>query len=51
MGELGGFKKYERKQEGNIAVKERIKHYKEFTKPLHIKEQQKQIDELKALIQ
>jgi glutamate synthase (NADPH/NADH) small chain len=42
MGELGGFKKYDRKQEGNIAVKERIKHYKEFTKPLHIKEQQKQ---------
>lgn len=42
MGELGGFKKYERKQEGNIAVKERIKNYKEFTKPLHIKEQQKQ---------
>ena len=42
MGELGGFKKYERKQEGNIAVRERIKHYKEFTKPLQIKEQQKQ---------
>ena len=42
MGELGGFKKYERKQEGNVAVRERIKHYKEFTKPLHIKEQQKQ---------
>lgn len=42
MGELGGFKKYERKQEGNVAVKERIKHYKEFTKPLQIKEQQKQ---------
>ena len=42
MGELGGFKKYERKQEGNLAVRERIKHYKEFTKPLHIKEQQKQ---------
>ena len=42
MGELGGFKKYERKQEGNIAVKERVKHYKEFTKPLPIKEQQKQ---------
>ena len=42
MGELGGFKKYERKQEGNIAVKERIKHYREFTKPLHIQEQQKQ---------
>ena len=42
MGELGGFKKYERKQEGNIAIRERIKHYKEFTKPLQIKEQQKQ---------
>ena len=42
MGELGGFKKYERKQEGNVAVRERIKHYKEFTKPLQIKEQQKQ---------
>ena len=42
MGELGGFKKYERKKEGNLAVRERIKHYKEFTKPLHIKEQQKQ---------
>ena len=42
MGELGGFKKYERKQEGNLAVRERIKHYKEFTKPFHIKEQQKQ---------
>ena len=42
MGELGGFKKYERKQQGNIAIKERIKHYREFTKPLHIQEQQKQ---------
>lgn len=42
MGELGGFKKYVRKQESNIAVKDRIKNYKEFTSPLHIKEQEKQ---------
>ena len=42
MGELGGFKKYIRKQETNIAVKDRLKHYNEFTEPLDIKEQQKQ---------
>ncbi|MFY0631686.1 MAG: glutamate synthase subunit beta [Flavobacteriaceae bacterium] len=42
MGELGGFKKYVRKVESNSAVKERVQHYKEFTKPLNIKEQQKQ---------
>ncbi|MEQ6123261.1 glutamate synthase subunit beta [Pseudotenacibaculum sp. MALMAid0570] len=42
MGELGGFKKYERQQETNIAVKERVKNYKEFTQPLSVKEQQKQ---------
>ncbi len=42
MGELGGFKKYERKQETNSAVKDRVKHFKEFTSPLSIKEQQKQ---------
>lgn len=42
MGELGGFKKYDRKQESNIAVKERVKNYKEFTKPLSVDEQQKQ---------
>lgn len=42
MGELGGFKKYVRKGESNSAVKERVQHYKEFTKPLHIKEQQEQ---------
>ena len=42
MGELGGFKKYVRQQESNTIVKERIKNYKEFTKPLDIKDQQKQ---------
>ncbi len=42
MGELGGFKKYIRKEENNIAVKDRIKNYREFTSPLDIKEQEKQ---------
>ena len=42
MGELGGFKKYERQQETNIAVKNRVKNYTEFTQPLSVKEQQKQ---------
>lgn len=42
MGELGGFKRYVRKVENNSAVKERVQHYKEFTVPLNIKEQQKQ---------
>ena len=42
MGELGGFKKYERKQEGNIPVKDRLQHYGEFTRPLPVNEQQKQ---------
>lgn len=42
MGELGGFKKYERKQEINSAVKERIQNYKEFTSALPVEEQQNQ---------
>ena len=42
MGELGGFKKYERKQETNAAVVDRVKNYKEFTSPLSLNEQQKQ---------
>jgi glutamate synthase (NADPH/NADH) small chain len=42
MGELGGFKKYGRKQEVNAPVKDRVKNYEEFTKPLSIHEQQKQ---------
>ena len=36
MGELGGFKKYVRKGENNIAVKQRVKNYKEFTNILPI---------------
>lgn len=42
MGELGGFKKYQRKQEINTAVKNRLTNFKEFTTPLTTKEQQKQ---------
>ncbi|CAM1344943.1 glutamate synthase subunit beta [Tenacibaculum amylolyticum] len=42
MGELGGFKKYQRKQEINTAVKNRLTNFKEFTTPLATKEQQKQ---------
>ncbi|SNR16467.1 glutamate synthase subunit beta [Tenacibaculum jejuense] len=42
MGELGGFKKYDRKQEINTAVKDRVQNFKEFTSPLSVAEQQKQ---------
>lgn len=42
MGELGGFKKYGRKQEHNNAVVDRVQNYKEFTAPLSEEEQQKQ---------
>lgn len=42
MGELGGFKKYQRKEETNIAVSNRVKNFQEFTKALPLKEQQKQ---------
>jgi len=42
MGELGGFKKYQRKQEINTAVKDRVQNFKEFTSPLPTEEQQKQ---------
>ncbi len=34
MGELGGFKKYERKQEINAAVKDRLTNYDENTTPI-----------------
>ena len=34
MGKLGGFKEFERADEKNVTVKERVKHYKEFTIPL-----------------
>ncbi len=42
MGKIGGFKEYSRSDETNIAVKERIANYNEFTVPLakdKIKEQ------------
>jgi len=34
MGKIGGFKEFERKDESNIAVKDRVLNYKEFTIPL-----------------
>ncbi|MCF6130545.1 glutamate synthase subunit beta [Flavobacterium sp. AS60] len=42
MGKLGGFKEYERADESNLVVKERVSNYNEFTIPLSrqkIKEQ------------
>jgi glutamate synthase (NADPH/NADH) small chain len=42
MGELGGFKKYERKNESNEAVGKRLKNYKEFTIPLKKEKQEEQ---------
>ena len=42
MGQIGGFKEYDRINEDNIAVKERVSNYNEFTIPLakdEIKEQ------------
>ena len=38
MGKITGFMEYERKDESYIPVKDRIKNYKEFTKPLKEKE-------------
>lgn len=38
MGKITGFMEYERKDEAYIPVKDRIKNYKEFTKPLKEKE-------------
>ena len=42
MGELGGFKKYERQNESNEAVAKRLKNYKEFTIALDKEKQQEQ---------
>ena len=42
MGELGGFKKYDRKNESNEAVGKRLKNYKEFTIPLKKEKQEEQ---------
>ncbi|MCH1436601.1 MAG: glutamate synthase subunit beta [Flavobacteriales bacterium] len=42
MGELGGFKKYDRQNESNEAVGKRLKNYKEFTIALDKEKQQEQ---------
>ena len=42
MGKLTGFIEYDRVDEKNIAVKERLKNFQEFTIPLNKKEQEKQ---------
>jgi hypothetical protein len=34
MGKIGGFKEYDRINEDNIAVQERVSNYNEFTIPL-----------------
>ena len=42
MGKLGGFKEYDRADESNLVVQERVSNYNEFTIPLpnqKIKEQ------------
>ena len=42
MGKVTGFKEFERKDETYKPVKERVKHYKEFTVPLKDKDLQEQ---------
>lgn len=42
MGKIGGFKEFERKDESNIAVTERVQNYKEFTIPLKEQELKEQ---------
>ncbi|MFT4576199.1 MAG: glutamate synthase (NADPH/NADH) small chain, partial [Polaribacter sp.] len=42
MGKIGGFKEFERKNESNIAVTERVQNYKEFTIPLKEQELKEQ---------
>lgn len=42
MGKIGGFKEFEREDESNVAVKERVQNYKEFTVPLDEEHLQKQ---------
>jgi glutamate synthase (NADPH/NADH) small chain len=42
MGKIGGFKEYDRTDESNIVITERVSNYNEFTIPLakdKIKEQ------------
>ena len=42
MGKIGGFKEFNRQDEQNIAVEERVANYHEFTIPLKEQELQKQ---------
>ena len=42
MGKIGGFKEYERQDEHNLAVKDRVINYKEFTIPLKEEDLKKQ---------
>lgn len=42
MGKIGGFKEFDRQDETNIAVENRVKNYEEFTIPLKEEELQKQ---------
>lgn len=42
MGKITGFKEFERKDEAYKPVKDRIKHYNEFTVPLRDNEITKQ---------
>ncbi len=42
MGKIGGFKEYNRQEEGNCMITERVKNYKEFTIPLPERDLRKQ---------
>jgi len=42
MGKIGGFKEYKRQDEKNVAVEDRVTHYKEFTIPLKEEKLKKQ---------
>lgn len=42
MGKITGFMEFERQDEAYAPVEERVKHYKEFTKPLKARELQNQ---------
>lgn len=42
MGKVTGFKEFEKKEETYISVKERVRHYKEFTVSLKTEEVEKQ---------
>ena len=42
MGKVTGFKEFDRKDETNIAVADRVQNYKEFTQPLKTEDVEKQ---------